>query len=70
MRYGALDLDERVMQGAAEERDSRDDHDRYQRDHDAVFNGGGAVLVAAKTGSDVTEGRTHECLLNGLASGE
>jgi hypothetical protein len=48
-------LGERVLQRPTKERDGDDDDDRYERDHDAVFNGSGAALLAAKTGRDVIE---------------
>src|SRR4051812_47840833 len=50
---------EGFFQSAAEERDSDDDHDGDEGDHDAVFDGGGAALIAAKAGCEVGEKGTH-----------
>ena len=41
-----------ARQSATEERDGDDDHDGDEGDHDAVFDGGGAALIAAKTGCE------------------
>ena len=59
-----LHVVESVLQSSAECGDRNNDHDGDEGDHDAVFDGGGAALISAKTGCEGGENGTHWRLLS------
>jgi hypothetical protein len=61
---GTLNILEHVLQGRPEERDGNDDNDSDERDHDAVFDGSGALFFFAKANHKVCVERKHGELLS------